>query len=704
MGRDSLRRWTARSAVLGFLLFSLGARCSPVHELRPETNDCTDMPTLPLTPAAFPLSRKCDQMIAVDSTMLCPSVAVPGGNVVWQGKQLLNGSTGDLARHCLYNWVGSPGKADPNILINANVPTLSDITEDCTFVTPQSWPETFDDWAHDEFVGAVTGGYAPTLAPGNARTRVIVLDTSPDASDVLIEEGLTSAHGETLAHLIQDLACGENAANCATEVKTQLVMPWRLEGGNPNYRPGGGNMGRLSDVAIGMWSEIQNFRQELQNAADDYTLDPANTTLALAMPTRLVFNESFGFGGKQCDFEPANMPEDARALFKTFQAAACLGAAHVAAAGNHTGGELGSSSLLLCPARWDHDLSDFNVEDCNDLFGTSEFDTITKNFKKVTLAKYGAEQNLFDPAGQSNKDALISVGAVDFSGLPIVMTRSNACPEAVALGVGGLGWNGSSATLAPYLFGTSVSAAVVSARAAAQWSQDGQQGIYAPSVFQALFNNSSKIRFETGGACEHLASDICFGIPWVGSPPLNSTSLGGVQNPLLSTSANDDLETRNANIEDLPEYIFKEYQNDHAPICTKRIPQCVKENASAAAEKSNNDLNKLAITWPQPTDPICVRCGITFRGDDWVELWIEPSKYFALAPGTGRTVISSAALVISNALGKIELTVPLDPSVIVLQSVTKIDVPFTDLSGRRAWISAYDEKGNSFSQQIFVIP
>lgn len=689
MVRDGSRRWAMRSVSVGILLFMFGAGCGS-EPVKPAKNDCTDMPSVPVIEKTA-VARPCDQMIAVDSTMVCQSFS-DGQKIVWQGEQLFPGSTGDLGRYCRYTWVDLASQPDPIWL------TLPEI-DDCTFVTPQSWPDTFDQWAHDEFVQSIAGEPAPSMDTNKPRTRVVVLDTSPDTNGAPdIEPGLTSNHGETLANMIKDLACGPDATYCPVQVKTKLVMPWRIDGETPTYVAGGGNIGRLGDVARGIWSEIELFRQELQNAADDLALDPANTARALAMPTRLVFNESFAFGGDRCDLAPINAPEDARALFKTFQAAACLGVAHVAAAGNHSGGE--SSSGLLCPALWDHAVAP-TLNDCETLFGVDEFTAITTNFKKVTGAKYGIEQDVFN----SNADALISVGAVDFSGVPIVMTRSNACPEAVALGVTGVDWNdsGTSESARSYLFGTSVSAAVVSAQIAAKWSQDGQQALYGYDIVQALSDNMNAHHFPlpTGGACEHLASEMCKDVPWIGKRPIGSGSLGELQNPLLSTAARSELVYRNDHITDLPEYVIENYQNDHAPMCTLRIPQCLTENAASAAA---NVSTSTAIVWPQPIDPVCLRCGIIFRGNDWVELWIDTNNHFAVEATAGRTVLRSAALVIGNAHGAIEMTIPLKPTAIVFNSVTKIEVPGTALEGRRVWISAYDDKGNSLSQQIFVNP
>lgn len=708
MVRDRARRWTMRSVSVGILLCMFDAGCQPEliskcfqASLDSEAIKCDSDPNvgssiddcskMPIAPEHMPIEGSaCDQMIAIDTVMTCSSFLDDAGNIVWEGKQLFAGAKGVLGTYCRYEWVGPKNAINDKWLLLPK-------TDDCTFITPQSWPDSFDQWAHNEFVQSVSGDRAPAMKADGLRARVIVFDTSPDLNDAPdIEPGLTSNHGETLANMIEDLACGDNGAMCRIQVKTQLVMPWFVDGGIPNYRTGGGNVGRLSDVAEGMWKEIELFRQELQNAADDLVADPANKTRALAMPTRLVLNESFAFGGDRCDDKPQDGPEDVRAFYETLQAAACLGAAHIAAAGNHSGGE--SSSGLLCPARWDHAIAP-KIELCESLFGTNEFNAIQLRFLAVTEAKYGTKHEIISSNSVLNSDALLSVGAVDFSGLPIVMTRSQACPEAVALGIGGVGWK-NSGTPQEYLFGTSVSAAVVSARIAAQWSQDGQQSLSASGMFEATVANAYKLNFTTGGACEHLGSDICVNTPWIGAASVDPVFLGSVQNGSLPELASNELFQRDDTAKALSSFAFQEYENDHAPLCMTNIPQCVTENAAAAAVRLSTTAS---IIWPQPTDPICLRCGITFRGNGWVDLWLDPNGRFSLN-GTTRTVIKSAALMIGNAQGRVEMTIPVDPSVIALPSVTRIAVPITALSGKRAWLSAYDNQGNSFSQQIFVIP
>lgn len=702
---------TARTFFFSGSLF-LGAAaisgCKPDCDSRDERSSCGECDSMPEPRRREEIPRlACNRRIALDPATTCaPFVDPENKDVGWTGTRLYPGvdPDGTLSAYCRYEWNGEK-EPDPTLL-----PLKS--SEDCTLITPQS-PEPFTQWAHDQFVTSVSTtssalnatttnrpkARAPTPGDGGVHTRVVVLDTSPDSNPLVdIEPGARSDHGETLAHLIRDIACQDpvTPGACSVQVKTQLVMPELFAQGVSTPAPLGGNAGRISDVSLGLWAEITAYRAELRDAA----LALPDTTRALAMPSRLVFNESFAFGndrsGTKCDGTPAQSGHvDVLGLFDAFQAAACLGALHVAAAGNHTGGAAPSSGLM-CPAHWDTAVAPSQAI-CEDLFGQVAFQEIKSHFEDVTEAKFGIQQALFEPISPSgalpSTDALVSVGAVDYGGTPIVLTRPDACPEVVALGVGAVGWDptATSPVVPPFLFGTSVSAAVVSARLAAEWSQPASLAGFAPAIVAQGKASGRAIDFVTGGACTHLTSDLCSERRWIGSPVVTATN---VQNPALGL-INRVLTRRDPRRVSL-------YTAERGPVCGSSIPQCVSETASAASVAAD-------YVWGQPLDPLCLKCGVladAYTQSGYPELWIEPSGRFAATPGPlvgpGTSLIRDPVIVIEDATGTLVLTQVVDVAALTSSSTVILDRPGISLAGARAWLSVYDASGNSVSQQIFV--
>lgn len=699
MGRCRSTSPLARAFLLGLSLAAAGTvtGCGPdCKSGDKECNVCADMPARRGPDKSAPVA--CERKIAIDPSAMCAAYTDANGVVAWGGAPLFPGAVkGTLATYCKYEW-----QIDGTAPDEALLPLQS--SDDCTYVTPQT-VDPFAQWAHDQAVASVnqtttaSGGTLtrPQAAPtssqnGGKHARVVVLDTEPDADPT---NSSLSAHGETLAYLIRDIACA-SPVNCSVEVKTQLVMPLAIKQGTttPVPAPLGGNMGSLGDVSSGIWAELSLFESELQGAAEAL-MDPnkPDNGPALDLPTRLVMNESFGWTGADCNNNPSQSTVAVKALFDAMQAAACLGAVHVAAAGNHTGG-LSPSTGLMCPARWDQTVAPAQST-CETLFGAGTFQALQTDFASVTQAKYGTAYDLFDASGPST-DALVSVGAVDYGGEAIVMTRPDACPEAVALGVGGVAWDTTvtTPTVPPILFGTSMSAAVVSGRLAAEWSQPGAPAFVGPAMTGLLMAppRSSTVTFVTGDACSHLQATTC-DRPWISAPP---TGLG-LQNPALAGLGGQIAQSSAS--------VVYTIRDDGAPTCGESIPQCVSETKSA---------NPLYV-WGQPTDPLCLKCGIVIDPTTQASqpvLWLDPSGKFQDAnqpPATTgalsfATRVKDAVLVIEDASGHIVLTQPLKNGTVTSTSKVTLDIPGISLAGARAWLSAYDENGQSVSQQIFVHP
>jgi hypothetical protein len=256
------------------------------------------------------------------------------------------------------------------------------------------------------------GGAGLLPRPPGAQTpaaRIVVVDTADDAAAGQIRPGL-SRHGDTLAHLIEDLVCLPGppiGRPCAAEVTTALA----LEGG----------VGTLSDLAGAIDRALALWLTGLKSA-------PTTT------PARLIFNLSLGWedqpGIADCSAQLSSASAlPVRAVAGILQFAAAQGALIIAAAGNDSGGPVPRSGLV-CPGR------------------------------------YQATPRTGVP-GQS---LVVAVSGLDYQDRPLANARPGSITGIAGLGFGGVAWNPADPPPPP-LTGSSVSTAVVSAVSALVWSQ-----------------------------------------------------------------------------------------------------------------------------------------------------------------------------------------------------------------------------------------
>lgn len=342
----------------------------------------------------------------------------------WTVTQLFPGAPAPLSDLCAYarNPFDRPDE----------LTGIDDLGEDCPVAVPQALA-SFDAAVAGSLRGSLRAqvGTVDTVGlkpPGEDATpvRVVVVDTAPDALlTAPIVPGL-DRHGDTLAGLISDIACG--SAGCTADVDTALGLPWLDK---VTWTPEGGHVGRLSDVAKAIWRAFQ---------------------AAEGARERLILNLSLGWedapGFADCVDDPAAMMPPARAVFQILQHLACQGVLVVAAAGNDAGGPEPPRGMV-CPARWE-------------------------------------AQPLGATCGVPADTPMVhAVGGVDYAGRPIVVTRPRGRPRLAATALGGVGWAGSAAP--PPLTGTSVAAAVVSGVSAAVWAQ--RPALSGAQVISALYES-----------------------------------------------------------------------------------------------------------------------------------------------------------------------------------------------------------------------
>jgi hypothetical protein len=635
---------------LGCLVLAVGAAIGCKHD-----DACSVMPDAPpATGSADP----CRYWLAppVVGNPPCPAVGP------WNGAPLVF-SSGGKPGHCRYEW------SDPN-----TAPAAADVaalpaswTQACTYVTPQGAADHVTLWARQALRDAV-GEKLPSTA--QIDVGVVVLDTVPEGQDPPPDE---ARHGQTLARMIADLAC-ETPGDCPVEVRNAMALPMSLDPvtRQPFFSATGGSFGLLSDVSNALWAEANRYRGELRLVA-------LGQKAPLLVPARVVVVSAFGFenepGSSLCDTSPATSSNRAVvAMHEAFEASACLGMMHVSAAGNSNGGARPQGGLL-CPARWDHAVRPSEGR-CEALWGPTEWAQIEKDHALFVdaRAKGEAAQLFLSKVVDKPTDALLSVAGVDYHGSPLVLSRADACAEAVAIGIGGIGWI-DDGDVPPALFGSSVSAAVAGARLALRWRKD--LGATATDLLALTPSENRKISFARTSSCDGAPALSCAGdIPWIGEP---KEPVSG-QNPEMPDKDKNELRDR-------PD--VQKIEPPGEAVCAAKIPHCVSPSVASTT-----------LVWPQPVEPICVKCGLFVDpvNNGYPELWLDGNTAL-----TARD-IASAVLIIEDAASGVVLTKPLDATTVTSRStVALVDVRPSLLENARAWISVYTTSGRSLSQQIFVI-
>jgi hypothetical protein len=349
--------------------------------------------------------------------------------VGWTAERLFHASQlpPALAGFCLYTWTpATPGTAPTSDQVRQLFAGsgAQGLTEDAPVLYPSA------DYSAEEvafFAGLRSALHAqvgdasllPSM-PASPVVRIAVIDSAPDAPAGLIRPG-ASRHGDTLAHLIEDLVCrpasGGRPGACAAEVTAELALPWLARG---VAGQDGGYMGTLSDLARAIERAVSQWQSDRITA-------PSST------PARLLLNLSVGWEDTpqiaDCSTAPlSGLAAPARAVRAILQQAAAQGALVIAAAGNDSAGPAPRTGLL-CPGR------------------------------------YQAVPQDNDPS----HSLVVAVSGVDYQDHPLETARPRGITGIAGLGLGGVAWAPGD-PVPPQLVGSSVSAAVVSAVGALVWA------------------------------------------------------------------------------------------------------------------------------------------------------------------------------------------------------------------------------------------
>lgn len=370
-------------------------------------------------------------------------------------------STSATSDYCVYTWQGPLPPTSTDIIALDAATGVQDLTEDCLVLYPQSYtPSIYDaqiaDVLRDNLRNQALGGSLPDQPAPAA--RVVVIDTAPDAQAGALPIG-TDRHGDTLAHVIEDIVC--QGSSCVAEVTTALALPWVSS--STKDLVNGGYLGTRADLAKAIVSATQQWQQDIAYGVP-------------GTPPSLILNLSVGWEDPgwvvDCSTpaKSANLPSCA--VYEALQDAAAAGALIIAAAGNHTWGPSPASGLLD-PGRWQTEQGD-------------------------------------------GQDGLLLAAAhgVDDSDHPLATLRPQGTAVFAAPAQGGVAW-APGAPLPPALTGSSVAAAVLSAVSAVVWAFEPKIG--AADVLRAVYQGGVQLGaadscpwpFDTAGDCDIRRVSAC---------------------------------------------------------------------------------------------------------------------------------------------------------------------------------------------------
>ncbi len=323
---------------------------------------------------------------------------------------------------------------------------------------------------------ALEGGAMPDLRRSSApTTRVAVIDSSPTeapGSGHLVRG--TDDHGFAMANYIRHLLCAPGGG-CIGRVSTRLALPLRYE------------MGTLIEDTVngGDFGTVLQLAEAIQLETADWLTD--------GVADRLVINLSLGwhpaYGGEGSD--PTLWPPDVQAVYSALEYARCQGALIIAASGNDAGSPNPDAAGPIYPAGWE--MLEVRAAGCQ-------------------AASGGTYPIATDVHG---RPLVHAAGAVNEANVEIAIARPESRPPLVAYGDHAAAPDPTSTGGFTKIYtGTSVSAAVVSAAAAAVWSN--LRPLSAGAVMEQIADSSTAplgpadAYFCSGPFCpETLRVEVC---------------------------------------------------------------------------------------------------------------------------------------------------------------------------------------------------
>ncbi len=370
----------------------------------------------------------------------CPTPTPTPGFAPWQVRHLFDLGDGSpippgLKPFCLYQ----RDKAEDLTVLSALVTAgLLDVVEHDYMAVARTgsdlrqavWPafrEQFLTQAGVVFLGA-------SAAP---RVRLAVVDTGATRETGAESHPGSSPHGYTLVNMARELLCVA-PNDCKAQLTSRLALAY--EGFDPESRElsqrneqEGGHLGTIGELAEALRHEVHAWNTAA--SAEHLILN-----LSMAWDPR--------FGGLEANV--AAMPVAARSVYRALTDASCRGVLAVAAAGNLGGGPETETGPLL-PAAWEQRQAP-GSSSCLELLG------------------YTPPADDFPPSGNAAYRPLLHAAAgVQSDGTPLSNSRPESASRTAAFGDHGLVAEPGGLAPTAALTGSSVSALVTSAAAAAAW-------------------------------------------------------------------------------------------------------------------------------------------------------------------------------------------------------------------------------------------
>ncbi|MEO0425311.1 MAG: S8/S53 family peptidase [Pseudomonadota bacterium] len=361
-----------------------------------------------------------------------------------------------LARYCVYELpddVPFTAELRGNLQARVGDGSLSAIEPDQMVLSAEAegqLPQRLFRQLSEHFLREAGQTVDPVDYPDGPNTvRLTLLDTQPTGVDPEQFTQYTSAHGYTLATLIERMICNGTADDCAADVRTRLTLgnvcfDQRTKDSACRNGLNGGWFGAQTDLARAIRNEVREWTAQTNPGVGDEQ-------------QHLILNLSLGwnrrFGGNQ-GF-PA-MPLAVASVYSALQDASCRGALVFAAAGNQHGGPDEPGGPMY-PAAWEQQRAPSFIQCRVQLVESTAY---VPRWAFPTQAFMANNRPLVVATGGVRVDNSIIFNGRPNGGEPtLVAFADHAATESLAIP------NTPTVTLT----GTSVASAVVSAAAAVGW-------------------------------------------------------------------------------------------------------------------------------------------------------------------------------------------------------------------------------------------
>lgn len=556
---------------LGWILVSLVSACvvEPVDgELGSDGDEPAEFraapPVLAASAVACPSWR---QVVRRNTEAPCGAVVTAKGT--WTGTKLFGTTPGEYAKYCVYEFSGTPIKADTDALYGKD--WVVEAAADCRVVVPQTG---LDEVINPE-LRALTIDRLDNVSEAEldlddteelrAPIRIAVIDTTPHDDPATPRDD----HGLVVADLIESIAHGCNSPETCNVIVDNVL-------GLARYGPGKTHTDPINGGFIAFHSEIA--------AAVHNTVLAWELSKNQNFQPKLIINFSVAwlkaFGGDPGASSPA-----VNATLLALRRASCQDALIIAAAGNESQDCVPGP---MVPADWEK-LAVPTQQECNNVMGVPWVSS---------------------PAPY--KALVHSVGGLDYEDAEVSVTRDLGRPRLAAIAEHVVGSDVTDTART----GTSMSAAVVSGVAGLVWSYHSTltsheiialiYGGGVPTGENAEYARSGVHEIKRATACSALAQSC---LPPLACP--GTFDLDCVVDPLETDALHDAI---TGLVPDSTSQITLTEFGECPGYCGDTLTRWVAPGAPAVCDPIPGTARIDYLVAPQPTNPACPACNWTTSG------------------------------------------------------------------------------------------